>query len=311
MVGPARDDSGRCQVMGILNVTDDSFSDGGRWVDPEIAVAHARSLLLDGADIVDVGGESTRPGARRVPEEQELARVVPVVQALADASVQVSVDTMRASVAEAAAAAGASIVNDVSGGRADDRMLQVCADSDVDVCLMHWRTDRFIGASGRAEPDPRGIVVEVRDHLLRRVEAAMAAGIAENRIIVDPGLGFAKNADDNWALLHALPELVNSGFPVLVGASRKRFVAQVQEARGPGAAAAEAPYGGPQLADPATAAISALSAAAGAWAVRVHEVRHSRDAVDVAASWAAGRAIDGGAADYDYPDLSGPAERHR
>lgn len=311
MVGSARDNGERCQVMGIVNVTDDSFSDGGQWIDPEMALAHARSLLLDGADIVDVGGESTRPGATRVPAEQELGRVVPVVKALAAASVKVSVDTMRASVAEAAADAGATIVNDVSGGLADDRMLQVCAESDVDVCLMHWRTDRFIGASGRAEPDPRGIVTEVREHLLRRAEAAMAAGVPQSRIILDPGLGFAKNADDNWALLHSLPELVATGFPVLVGASRKRFVAQVQAARGPGSMDTEAPYGGPQLADPATAAISALSAAAGAWAVRVHEVRHSRDAVDVAASWAAGRAIEGGAADHDYPDLSGPTERDR
>lgn len=300
--------------MGIVNVTDDSFSDGGLWSDPEIAVAHARSLVRDGADIVDVGGESTRPGAQRVAADQELSRVVPVVEALAGAearsrgaAVPVSVDTMRSAVAAAAAAAGATIINDVSAGLADERMLPVCADSDVDVCLMHWRTDRFAGASGRAEPDPRGIVAEVREHLLRRVDAAVAAGIPENRIVLDPGLGFAKNADDNWALLHGLPELVATGFPVLVGASRKRFVAQVQASRGAagtegvGETGVAAPHPDPAtVADPATAAISALSAAAGAWAVRVHEVGNSRDAVDVAASWAAGRAIDGAPADHDY-----------
>lgn len=287
---PARAD-GRCLVMGIVNVTEDSFSDGGRWADPISAAAHARRLIAEGADIVDVGGESTRPGAHRVPEAQELERVVPVVAELAAGGATVSVDTMRASVAAAAIEAGAAIINDVSAGLADPRMLPTCAEAGVAVCLMHWRTDRFIGASGRAEPDPRGILAEVAEHLRARADAAVAAGVAADRIIVDPGLGFAKNADDNWALLHGLPELAAMGPPVLVGASRKRFAATV--------------LGGPAVppaaADPATAAITALAAAAGAWGVRVHEVRPNVDAAAVAAAWAAGAAPNGVAADGDYP----------
>lgn len=285
---PARD---RCLVMGIVNVTEDSFSDGGRWIDPDVAVAHGARLMADGADLVDVGGESTRPGAVRVAAEEELGRVVPVVRELAAAGIPVSVDTMRAAVAEASIEAGAVLINDVSGGVADPRMLDVCAAGEVPVCLMHWRTDRFGSASGRAEPSAEGIVAEVRGHLLRLADRALAAGIPEERIIVDPGLGFAKNADDNWALLHALPELVADGYPVLVGASRKRFTATVVDGT-------PRP---PSDADDATAAISALSAAAGAWAVRVHEVSASRDAVHVAAAWTAGRAPGGVAADGDYP----------
>lgn len=281
----------RCLVMGIVNVTEDSFSDGGCWNDPEVAVAHARRLMADGADLIDVGGESTRPGAVRVTAEDELARVVPVVRALAAEGIPVSVDTMRASVAEESIAAGAVLINDVSGGMADPRMLATCADGDVAVCLMHWRTDRFGSASGRAAPSGEGIVAEVRDHLRMLVDKALTAGIPADRIIVDPGLGFAKNADDNWALLHALPELVAGGYPVLVGASRKRFAATVVDGT-------PRP---PRDADDATAAISALSAAAGAWAVRVHEVAASRDAVHVAAAWTAGRAPEGVTADGDYP----------
>ncbi|WP_295628090.1 dihydropteroate synthase [uncultured Corynebacterium sp.] len=277
--------------MGIVNVTEDSFSDGGRWADPEVAVAHARRLLADGADIIDVGGESTRPGAVRVAAEEELARVTPVVRALATEGIPVSVDTMRAVVAEASIGAGAALINDVSGGLADPRMLDVCAAGEVPVCLMHWRTDRFGSASGRAEPSPEGIVAEVRAHLLSLAERARAAGIPDEHVILDPGLGFAKNADDNWALLHALPEFVADGFPVLVGASRKRFTATVVDGT-------PRP---PREADDATAAISALSAAAGAWAVRVHEVAASRDAVHVAAAWNRGAAPTGVTADGDYP----------
>ncbi|MBV7295932.1 dihydropteroate synthase [Corynebacterium sp. TAE3-ERU12] len=281
--------------MGIVNATEDSFSDGGRWEDPVSATTHARVLLGEGADIIDIGGESTRPGAKRVSEELEMARVIPVVETLAAEGVTVSVDTMRASVAERAIAAGAAIINDVSGGLADPDMLRVCGQSDVSVLLMHWRTERFAGASGRAEPDARGIVAEVREHLLNRAEAAMAAGVDRDNIIIDPGLGFAKNADDNWALLHALPEFIALGLPVLVGASRKRFTATVL-----GGAAVP-----PVQADPATAAITALSAAAGAWGVRVHDVAPNRDAVAVAAAWGAGRAPEGVTADQDYPTGGG------
>ena len=290
-MAPVLPDHDRCLVMGIVNVTEDSFSDGGRWNDPAVAVAHAKRLMADGADLIDVGGESTRPGAVRVAAEEELGRVVPVVRELAAAGIPVSVDTMRAAVAEAAIEAGAALINDVSGGLADPRMLDVCAAAEVPVCLVHWRTERFGSASGRAEPSAAGIVAEVRDHLRGLAERALAKGIPAERIILDPGLGFAKNADDNWALLHALPELVAEGSPVLVGASRKRFTATVVD----GAPRA------PRDADDATAAISALSAAAGAWAVRVHEVAASRDAVHVAAAWTAGRAPEGVTADGDYP----------
>ena len=290
-MAPVLPDHDRCLVMGIVNVTEDSFSDGGRWNDPAVAVAHAKRLMADGADLIDVGGESTRPGAVRVAAEEELGRVVPVVRELAAAGIPVSVDTMRAAVAEAAIEAGAALINDVSGGLADPRMLDVCAAAEVPVCLVHWRTERFGSASGRAEPSAAGIVAEVRHHLRGLAERALAKGIPAERIILDPGLGFAKNADDNWALLHALPELVAEGYPVLVSASRKRFTATVVD----GAPRA------PRDADDATAAISALSAAAGAWAVRVHEVAASRDAVHVAAAWTAGRAYEGVTADGDYP----------
>ena len=296
-MAPVLPDHDRCLVMGIVNVTEDSFSDGGRWNDPAVAVAHAKRLMTDGADLIDVGGESTRPGAVRVAAEEELGRVVPVVRELAAAGIPVSVDTMRAAVAEAAIEAGAALINDVSGGLADPRMLDVCAAAEVPVCLMHWRTERFGSASGRAEPSAAGIVAEVHDHLRGLAERALAKGIPAVRIILDPGLGFAKNADDNWALLHALPELVAEGYPVLVGASRKRFTATVVD----GAPRA------PRDADDATAAISALSAAAGAWAVRVHEVAASRDAVHVAAAWTAGRAPEGVTADGDYPAGGGNA----
>ena len=290
-MAPVLPDHDRCLVMGIVNVTEDSFSDGGRWNDPAVAVAHAKRLMADGADLIDVGGESTRPGAVRVAAEEELGRVVPVVRELAAAGIPVSVDTMRAAVAEAAIEAGAALINDVSGGLADPRMLDVCAAAEVPVCLVHWRTERFGSASGRAEPSAAGIVAEVRDHLRGLAERALAKGIPAERIMLDPGLGFAKNADDNWALLHALPELVAEGYPVLVSASRKRFTATVVD----GAPRA------PRDADDATAAISALSAAAGAWAVRVHEVAASRDAVHVAAAWTVGRAPEGVTADGDYP----------
>lgn len=285
----------RTLVMGIVNVTDDSFSDGGRWADPVSATAHAHDLIEAGADIIDVGGESTRPGAVRVPEAQELDRVVPVVRELAAEGIPVSVDTMRACVAAASIEAGAAIINDVSGGLADPGMFGACAGADVAVCLMHWRTGRFGSASGRAAPHPDGIVAEVRGHLAARADAAVAAGIDADRIIVDPGLGFAKNADDNWTLLQNLGVFTAAGLPVLVGASRKRFVATVVD----GVAHA------PRDADAATAAITALSAAHGAWAVRVHDVAPSRAAVAVARAWRDGHGPEGVSADGDYPTGGG------
>lgn len=269
----------RTLVMGIVNVTEDSFSDGGQWIDIDRAIAHGRELVAQGADMIDVGGESTRPGATRVEPEVEVQRVTPVVKALAEEGIVVSVDTMRASVAEAAVEAGALLLNDVSGGLADDNMYSVMADSNVPVCLMHWRTVRFGNAAGSADHNG-DVVKDVHDTLARLTDNAIKAGVAPELITLDPGLGFAKTPQDNWALLKALPEFIAGDYPILVGASRKRFLSAIREARGM--------EHGPHLADPATAAVTALSAQLGAWAVRVHDVPVSRDAVDVAAAWAAG-----------------------
>lgn len=278
-------DPGRCAVMGIVNITEDSFSDGGRHLAPAAAVAHARHLVAQGADLLDVGGESTRPGAIRVDRNDESGRVLPLVRALAADGVTVSVDTMRASVAAEALDAGAQIINDVSGGLADPEMLRVVADHACPVILMHWVSpDEYrAGAGGRADFG-RDVVSAVRDHLARRVDAALAAGVDSGSIVLDPGLGFAKNAADNWALLNRLDSLTGLGFPVLVAASRKRFLGSLLADR------AEEPRGVDGR-DPATAAITTLAAAAGAWAVRVHDVGPSVDAVRVAAAWAAGEAV--------------------
>ncbi|MFT3660192.1 MAG: dihydropteroate synthase [Gordonia sp. (in: high G+C Gram-positive bacteria)] len=269
--------------MGVLNVTADSFSDGGRYLDVDRAVAHGRALADDGADIVDVGGESTRPGADRVDPEIEARRVAPVISALSAEGIAVSVDTMRASVAAAAIEAGAVYVNDVSGGRADADMARVVADAGLPWILMHWRPSNDAGAgerhfTHRAEDavEYRDVVAEVSGELLGQVDAAVAAGVDPDRIILDPGLGFAKTAEHNWALLHALPTLIGLGLPVLVGASRKRFLGSLLDDRDPAGR------------DVATAAISALAAAAGAWGVRVHHVAANRDAVAVAAAWREG-----------------------
>lgn len=270
----------RTTVMGILNVTADSFSDGGRYLDPEAALNHARELVAAGADIIDVGAESTRPGATRVPAEVEAKRVAEVVGLLHADSIRTSVDTMRAATALAAAEAGVDMINDVSGGLADPDMYRVMAETGLPVCLMHWRAERFESASGAA--DHGGDVVrDVREVLTRLADNAAAAGVAPSQITVDPGLGFAKTPEENWALLHALPEFIAGDHPVLVGASRKRFLTAIRAERGLDHS--------PIDADPATAAVTALAAQAGAWCVRVHEVAVSRDAVDVAAAWGRGR----------------------
>ena len=253
------------QIMGILNITEDSFSDGGRYLHLDAALAHARELIAAGADIIDVGGESTRPGATRVPEDLEHARVVPVIRALSEMGVTCSVDTMRASVAEAALAAGATIINDVSGAQADPAMLGVMAASDARCCLMHWDTERFGDAAGTSQ----AAVPDVLGRLLSLAREAEAAGVARERIIIDPGLGFAKTAEDNWALLAALPAFVATGYPVLVGASRKRFLNALSGSR----------------VDVATATVSALAAAHGAWCVRVHDVAATHAALAVARAW--------------------------
>lgn len=271
---------GRTTVMGILNVTADSFSDGGRYLDPEAALNHARELVAAGADIIDVGAESTRPGATRVPADVEAKRVAEVVGLLHAESIRTSVDTMRAATALAAAEAGVDMINDVSGGLADPDMYRVMAETGLPVCLMHWRAERFESASGAA--DHGGDVVrDVRGVLARLADSAVDAGVAPSQITVDPGLGFAKTPEENWALLHALPEFIAGEYPVLVGASRKRFLTAIRAERGLGHS--------PIDADPATAAVTALAAQAGAWCVRVHEVAVSRDAVDVAAAWGRGR----------------------
>lgn len=271
---------GRCAVMGIVNVTEDSFSDGGRYIDVDKAIAHAHELIAAGADIIDIGGESTRPGATRVDAEVERDRVVPVIKALAADGIRTSVDTMRASVALAAAEAGVSLLNDVSGGLADPDMYRVMADTDLPVCLMHWKTVRFGDAAGTAHTSG-DVVEDVHNVFNVLVDNALNAGVKEDQITLDPGLGFAKSAADNWALLKALPEFVAGDYPILVGASRKRFLAGIRQDRGIELAS-------PVEADPATAAVTAISAQMGAWCVRVHEVGVSRDAVDVAARWNAG-----------------------
>ncbi|MDO5512049.1 dihydropteroate synthase [Corynebacterium sp.] len=270
---------GRCLVMGIVNVTEDSFSDGGKWLDIDAAIAHGRELVEQGADMIDVGGESTRPGATRVDAAVEASRVAPVIAALAEEGIPTSVDTMRASVAAAAAEAGVSMINDVSGGLADADMYRVMADTGLPVCLMHWRTVQFGDAAGQADHGG-DVVADVRDTLARLVDNALAAGVDGDNIVLDPGLGFAKSREDNWALLNHLPEFIAGQFPVLVGASRKRFLSAVRADRGL--------EGGPADADPATAAVTAISAQMGAWGVRVHNVPVSRDAVDVAALWNGG-----------------------
>jgi dihydropteroate synthase len=263
---------GRCAVVGVLNVTPDSFSDGGRYLHLDDALHHGVEMWTDGADLVDVGGESTRPGAGRVEADVEIARILPVIRGLSAAGVAVSVDTTRARVAEAALGAGAALVNDVSGGLADPDMARVVADAGVPWILMHWRGYSKDMDSLATYDD---VVVDVRDELSARVDAALAAGVAAEALVLDPGLGFAKRAEHNWPLLRHLDVLMALGFPVLVGASRKRFLGTLLADK-------EGVTRPPDGREEATAAISALVAAAGAWGVRVHDVRRSLDAVKVA-----------------------------
>ncbi|MBX7431266.1 dihydropteroate synthase [Mycobacterium sp. Y57] len=271
--------------MGIVNVTDDSFSDGGLFLDRDRAVAHGLELAAQGAAIIDVGGESTRPGAVRVDSAVETDRVLPVVKELAQQGITVSIDTMHAVVAGAALENGARIVNDVSGGRADPDMARVVADAGVPWVLMHWRS---VGADRPHEVPAYGdVVAEVRDELLAGVDAAVHAGVDPDRLIIDPGLGFAKTAQHNWALLAALPRFVATGIPVLVGASRKRFLGALLA----GPDGAPRPPGGRET---ATAVISALAGWHDVWGVRVHDVRASVDALAVVAAWRrAGEGCDG------------------
>ncbi len=262
--------------MGVLNVTPDSFSDGGRYEDESAAVGHGLSLAAGGADIVDVGGESTRPGAARTPADVEQERVLAVVVALVSAGVPVSIDTVNASTAAMAVDAGALIVNDVSGGRADPQMLPTVAELGCTYVCMHWRafSDRM---DDHAVYDD--VVVEVRNELAARLDACVAAGIDLDRVIVDPGLGFAKTPEHNWALLRGLDELSALGRPILLGASRKRFLGELL---------ADASSFEPRPAaerDVATATLSAMASLRGVWAVRVHDAQASLDAIRTAHSW--------------------------
>ncbi|MGH3677829.1 MAG: dihydropteroate synthase [Mycobacterium sp.] len=268
------------QVMGVVNVTDDSFSDGGLFLDRDRAVEHGLALAAQGAAIVDVGGESTRPGAARVDPEVEASRVLPVVKELAGQGLTVSIDTMRSEVARAALENGAQIVNDVSGGRADPNMAGLVADAKVPWVLMHWRS---VGAAQpHRVPAYRDVVAEVRTELLAAVDAALSAGVDPAKLIIDPGLGFAKTGEHNWALLRALPEFVSTGIPVLVGASRKRFLGTLL-------ADADGERRPPDGRETATAVISALAGLHGAWGVRVHDVLASVDALKVVEAWTADR----------------------
>ncbi|WP_186832320.1 dihydropteroate synthase [Micromonospora endolithica] len=258
-------------VMGVLNVTPDSFSDGGRYADLDAAVGHGVRLRAEGAHLVDVGGESTRPGADRVDADTEAARVLPVVRALAAAGVPVSIDTSRASVAAAALTAGAVVVNDVSGGLADPDMARVVRDAGCPWVLMHWRGhSRRMGELARYGD----VVADVRGELAARADEALRAGVPADRIVVDPGLGFAKTAEHNWELSARLPELLDLGFPLLFAASRKSYLGRLLA----GPDGTPRPTGGREA---ATVATSLLAVAAGAWGVRVHDVRATVDALAV------------------------------
>ncbi len=264
------------KVIGVVNVTDDSFSDGGLFLDRDRAVEHGVELVAQGAAIVDVGGESTRPGASRVDIDVETSRVLPVIKQLVQQGITVSIDTMHAGVARMALENGAAIVNDVSGGKADPDMARVVAEAGSPWVLMHWPSVR--GDRPHDVPFYDDVVVDVRDELMAAVDAAVCAGVDPANLIIDPGIGFAKVAQHNWALLHALPEFVQTGIPVLVGASRKRFLGALL-------AGSDGEPRRPSGRETATAVISALAGWHRVWGVRVHDVRASVDALAVVTAW--------------------------
>ena len=263
---------GRTLVVGVVNVTPDSFSDGGEWFDPRAAITHGLDLLAEGADIIDIGGESTRPGATRPEVSEELRRVLPVIRELAAAGACVSIDTMRTAVAERAIAAGARLVNDVSGGKADDRMLHLVAESGVPYICMHWRGHSEDMQSKASYAD---VVTEVIAELRTQLDEAASAGVAPEKLIIDPGFGFAKTGEHNWHMLQRVEEFDVLRRPMVAGVSRKTFLGRLL-------ADSE---GGPRPAkqrDDATTALTAVLTLRGVWAVRVHSVRASRDAIAVA-----------------------------
>lgn len=279
-------DSDRTLVMGVLNITEDSFSDGGLWLDPANAKAHGEAMMKDGADIIDIGAESTRPGAKRVSEEDEQNRVLGAVDALIPEGAVLSIDTTRASVARMALEHGAQIINDVSGGQLDREVPHVVAEHAESLYIVqHWRG--WLAGSAGDVPDAdtsvyaNGVVDDVYDELMKQVDDVLQAGVSPSQIIIDPGLGFSKpSVEHNFPLMVALERFNATGYPVLIGASRKRFV---------GAALADAGIDEPDMdsKDNATAAISALCVEHGAWAVRVHDVAKSRDAVAIGNAWRA------------------------
>ena len=260
----------RPRIMGIVNVTPDSFSDGGLYLSQDAAVAHGEQLVTAGAQIVDVGGESTRPGAERVPAAEEQRRVLPVIEALVDRGIPVSVDTMNSSTALAAAELGAVIINDVSAGLADPGMGRVVAETGLHFIASHWRGPNAPGDSSRPSATYGNVLRDVRNELKNRVAELIVNGVQPDRIILDPGIGFAKTAEQNWQLLSNIAALSTIGYPVLIGASRKRFLG-----------ALVAPDAPTSARDAATATISALAAQAGVWGVRVHNVAATKDALDV------------------------------
>lgn len=260
----------RTLVMGVLNVTPDSFSDGGRFNNPKIATNHALQMIADGADIIDIGGESTRPGSDRISVQEELDRVLPVISALANPGAAISIDTMRVEVAKAAVAAGACMINDVSGGKSDPEMLSYVATLNTPFILMHWRGPSNIM---NTLTDYDDVVADVTAEISKQVDVAVAAGISRERIAIDPGIGFAKTVDQNWPILKHLDVLEALGLPILMGASRKKFLGELLAKDGVARDSDER--------ESATTAISTLMAVRGLWAVRVHDVKPSSDAIAV------------------------------
>ncbi len=248
-------------VMGILNVTPDSFADGGRHNEFDAAVKRGLEMIAEGVDIIDIGGESTKPGAERVPETEELARVIPVIEALAKHGATMSIDTMRASTAKAAIEAGAQLINDVSGGLADELMLATAAQLNVPYIAMHWRGHSKDMNSRAVYGD---VVTDVISELQERISAALDAGISQNNLIIDPGIGFAKDVHHNWEIIDSIDQFVAMGYPVLVGASRKRFL------------------GGdnPDQRENATIALTKRLSGSGIWGVRVHSVKPHKEVLN-------------------------------
>jgi dihydropteroate synthase len=262
---------GRTKIMGILNVTPDSFSDGGRFAGLDEALEHAAALIAHGADMIDIGGESTRPGAARVPVDEELRRVLPVIRELSQAGIAVSIDTMNAVTAAAAAEAGAALINDVSGGLADPDMTRVVIETGLPFVVMHWRGHSADMNSAAVYGD---VVTEVRRELELRAAELIVRGVDPAKLILDPGLGFAKRSEHNWQLLGRIEELTSLGLPVLIGASRKRFIGELLPAGVP-----------PEERDFPSTIVAALAASRGVWAVRVHNVAEARAALDVSDAW--------------------------